>query len=101
MFLQNVVASPDQTCLRFLCREDPIQNVETLQYTIHIFRARDSQTCANFELQQTARDNEATYLFAAKPVEQKFYTDENRVSVENPETASKLSQQQIEIYSNK
>ena len=97
MFLQVGVPPPDQTCLRFLWREDPTQNVETLQYTRHIFGARDSPTCANFALQQTARDNEATYPLAAKAVQQKFYMDDYLDSVECPETALKLSQELIEM----
>ena len=81
----------------FLWREDPTQNVETLQYTRHIFGARDSPTCANFALQQTARDNEATYPLAAKAVQQEFYMDDYLDSVECPETALKLSQELIEM----
>ena len=83
--------------LQFLWREDPTQNVETLQYTRHIFEARDSPTCANVALQQTARDNEASYHLAAKAVEQKFYMDDYLDSVECPETALKLSQELIEM----
>ena len=97
MSLQVGVPPPDQTCWRFLWREDPTQNVETLQYTRHIFGARDSPTCANFALQQTARDNEATYPLAAKSVHQKFYMDDYLDSVECPETALKLSQELIEM----
>ena len=97
MFLQVGVPPSDQTCLRFLWRGDPTQNVETLQYARHIFGARDSPMCANFALQQTARDNEATYPLAAKAVQQKFYMDDYLDSVECPETALKLSQELIKM----
>ena len=97
MFLQVCVPPPDQTCLRFLWREDTTHNVETLQYTKHIFGARDLPTFANFANQQTARDNEATYHLAAKAVQQKFYMDDYLDSVECPETALKLSQELIEM----
>ena len=60
------------------------------------FGARDSLMCANFALQQTTRDNEATYLLVAKAVRQKFYVDDNN-SVDCPETALKLSQVLIEM----
>ena len=97
MFLQFGVPPPDQTCLRFLWREDPTHNVETLPYTRHIFGVRDSPTCANFTLQQTARDNEATYPLAEKAFQQKFYMDDYLDSVECPETVLKLSQELIEM----
>ena len=61
MFLQVGVLQEDQASLRFLWREDPTENVETLQYTRHIFGAKDSPTCANFALQQTARDNQSAF----------------------------------------
>ena len=78
-------------------REDPTHNVETLPYTRHIFGVRDSPTCANFTLQQTARDNEATYPLAEKAFQQKFYMDDYLDSVECPETVLKLSQELIEM----
>ena len=68
--------------LAFFVTGDPTEDVETLQYTRHIFGARD---------------NEATYPLAAKAVQQKIYMDDYLDSVERPETASKLSQELIEM----
>ena len=63
MFLQVGVIPADQPSLRFLWREDPTSEVTVFQYTLRIFGARNSPTCANFALQQTARDNYASFKF--------------------------------------
>ena len=60
------------------------------QYTKHIFGARDSPTCANFDLQKTASDNQAEYSEAALAVVQKFYMDDYLDSFQNTDDALKL-----------
>ena len=56
MFMQVEVPEHEQRFLRFLWREGPSSEIETFQYTRHIFGAKSSPTCANFVVQQTARD---------------------------------------------
>ena len=97
MFLQVGVLQEDQASLRFLWREDPTENVETLQYTRHIFGAKDSPTCANFALQQTARDNQSAFPEAAKAVQEKFYMDDYLDSVDCPEKALLLSKDLVKM----
>ena len=55
------------------------------QYTLHIFGAKDSPTCANYALQSTASDNAKEYSEAAKAVHKNFYMDDYLDSVESPE----------------
>ena len=57
LFLQVSVIAEDRPSLRFLWREDPATDVVVYQYVRHIFGSKDSPTCANYALQQTARDN--------------------------------------------
>ena len=90
MFLQVGVREEDQASLRFLWREDPTSSVVVHQYTRHIFRARDSLTCANLALQKTASDNQAEYPEAASAVVQKFYMDDYLDSFQNRDDALKL-----------
>ena len=87
MFLQVGVPDCDQPSLRFLWREDPTTNVVVYQYTHHIFRAKDSPTCANYALQRTARYNVCQYPEATKSVLENFYLDDYLDSVETPERA--------------
>ena len=71
--------------------------METLQYTRHIFGAKDSPTCANFALQQTARDNQSAFPEAAKAVQEKFYMDDYLDSVDCPEKALLLSKDLVKM----
>ena len=56
MFLQVGVIPEDGPSLRFLWREDPATDLAVNQYVRHIFGSI-STTCANYSLQETARDN--------------------------------------------
>ena len=89
MFLQVGVPPSDQLCLHFLVGGSPIDCGDTPVPETN-FGARDSLTCTNFALQQT-------YPLVAKAVQQKFYVDDNLVSVDCPETALKLSQVLIKM----
>ena len=68
MFLQVGSLPSDQPSLRFLWRQDPTINVAVYQCTRHIFRSKDSSTCANYTLQCTARDKAKFYPEAAEAV---------------------------------
>ena len=87
MFCQVGGADCDQPSLRFLWREDPTTNVVVYQYTRHIFGAEDLPACANYALQQTARDNVSQYAEIAKAVLENFYMDDFWDSMESPERA--------------
>ena len=91
MFLQVGVLPEDKTSLRFLWREDPTADVVVDRYTRHIFGARDLPTCANYALQQSARDNQAMFLDAESAVVEKFYMDDYLDSIEDPDVSFKLS----------
>ena len=47
-FMQVVVPEHEQRFLRFVWREGQSSEIETFQYTRHIFRAKSSPICANF-----------------------------------------------------
>ena len=57
MFLQVKVPSEECKVLRFLWRDNPNEPVKVYEYGRHIFGAKSSPTCANYALQQVARDN--------------------------------------------
>ena len=73
----------------FLWREDPTSSVVVHQYTNHFFGARDSPTCVNFALQETASDNQTEYPKAASAVVQKFYMEDYLDSFQNRDDALK------------
>ncbi len=56
MFLQVKVPPEDCKVLRFLRRRDKSQPVEVYEYTRHVFGAKSSPTCANYALNQVAKD---------------------------------------------
>ena len=76
MFLQVGVPESDRPSIRFLWREDPNSELVVYQYTRHIFGAKDSPTCANYALRQTAEDNRSELPEAASFVEKNFYMDD-------------------------
>ena len=97
MFLQVGVLACDQISLRCLWREDTTSDVVVHQYTRHKFGARDSPTCANFELRKTATDNMSTYPEAASVVNEKLYMDDYLNSVENVTHAIKISRDLVSL----
>ena len=97
MFLQVGVLPFDQPSLRFLWREDPTSNVVVHQYTLHIFGAEDSTTCANYAIQRTASDNAKEYPEAAKAVLENLYMDGYLDSVESPECALIRSKELVHL----
>ena len=57
MFMQIGVRQQDRRYLRFMWRQPKSPELEVYEYQRHIFGARDSPACANFVLQQTAKDD--------------------------------------------
>ena len=97
MFLQVGVIPEDRPSLRFLWREDPATDVAVYQYVRHIFGSKDSPTCANYALQQTARDNRIQFLEAANSVENNFYMDDYLESIPTVNEATKKAQDLVEM----
>ena len=88
--IQVGVIPADQPSLRFLWREDPSSEINVSHYTRHIFNAPDSATCANFALQQTARDNYANFPNVSFAFLDKFYMDGFLGSIDDPKEALKI-----------
>ena len=97
LFLQVGVIPEDRPSLRFLWREDPATDVAVYQYVRHIFGSKDSPTCANYALQQTARDNRIQFLEAANSVENNFYMDDYLESSPTTNEATKKAQDLVEM----
>ena len=93
MFLQVEVTEEDQRVLRFLWREDPTGEVKVLQYTRHVFGAKDSPTCANYALRRSAIDNKTMFPEAADAVIKDFYMDDFIKSVKTVKEATVLRNQ--------
>ena len=91
MFLQVKVPPEDCKVLRFLWRDSPNEPVNVYEYGRHIIGAKRSPTCANYALQQVARDNAQESPQITKLIMRNFYMDDFVKSVSSAEQA-------IEIY---
>ena len=91
MFLQVKVPPEDCKVLRFLWRDNTNEPVKVYEYGRHIFGAKSSPTCANYALQQVARDNTQGSPQITKLIRRNFYIDDFVKSVPSAEQA-------IEIY---
>ena len=80
-------------------REEPTSEVNVFQYTRCIFGTCDSPTCANFALQQTARDSYANFQAASSAVLDNFYLDDFLGSVVDPNEALNLSKELVSLLS--
>ena len=97
LFLRGCVILEDRPPLRFLWREDPATDVAVYQNVRHIFRSKESPTCANYALQQTARDNRIQFLEAANNVEIPVYMDEYIELSPTANEATEKAQDFVEI----
>ena len=91
MFLQVKVPTEDYKVLRFLLRDNTNEPVKVYEYGRHIFGAKSSPTCANYALQQVARDNTQGSPQITKLIKRNIYMDDFVKSVPSAEQA-------IEIY---
>ena len=91
MFLQVKVPPEDCKVLRFLWRDNPNEPIKVYEFGRHIFGAKSLPTCANFALQQVAKDNAHESPQITKLIMRNFYMDDFVKSVTSAEQA-------IEIY---
>ena len=91
MFLEVKVPPEDCKVLRFLYRDNPNEPVKVYEYGRHILGAKSLPTCANYALQQVARDNAQESPQINKVIMRNFYMDDFVKSVPSAEQA-------IEIY---
>ena len=80
MFLQVEVRAEDRECLRFLWQTAD-KNIQTYRCNRHIYGVRSSPTCANFALQNCARDNADDFVLASHVAQINFYMHDLLISV--------------------
>ena len=97
IFLQVGVIPEDRPLLRFLWREDPATDVAVYQYVRHIFGSKDSPSCANYALQQTASDTRIQFLEAANSVVNHFYMDDYLESSPTVNEATQKARDLVEM----
>lgn len=102
MFHQVKVPEDDSDLLRFLWwRDGNVSNeLEEYKMVVHIFGATSSPSCANFALQQCARDNvDGFSTEAISTVLRNFYVDDCLKSVENDKEALKIAHELLALCS--
>ena len=87
MFMQIGVGQQDRRYLRFMWRKHNSPELEVYEYQRHIFGARDSAACANFVLQQTAKDDIEDHPNSLEIIQRKFYMDDLVASFSDANTA--------------
>ena len=96
MFHMVRVPEEDADLLRFLWwpKGDTSQDPQNYRMRVHLFGATSSPACANFALKKTAEDNWTEYGPEVKStIDRNFYVDDCLKSVEDANTAIKLSEQ--------
>ena len=76
MFMQIGVRQQDRRYLRFTWRQPNSSELEVYEYQRHICGARDSPACANFVLQQTAKDDLEDHPNSLEIIQRTFYMDD-------------------------
>ena len=87
MCMQIGVRQQDRRYLRFMWRQHNSPELEVYGYQRHIFRARDSPACANFVLQQTAKDDIEDHPNSLEIIQRTFYMDDMVASFSDTITA--------------
>ena len=90
MFLQVKVPPEDCEMLRFLWRDNTNEPGEVYEYGRHFCGAKSLPTCANYALQQVARDNTQESPRITKLIWQNFYMDDFVKSVPSVEQAFEI-----------
>ena len=96
MFLQVAVPKEECKCLRFLWRDEPSDTVGIYEYTRHVFGAKSSPTCADYEFQQSGGDNKVEFPEASFMIDRNFYMDDLVKSVDTPQQAIECYRQLVE-----
>ena len=94
MYHQVRVDPKDQRYLRFLWWPAGNTSILPLEYcmTVHVFGATSSRTCANYAMQQTAKDNAQLYSDkVVQMVAENFYMDDCLKSLHSVNEAITLS----------
>ena len=93
MLLQVQDPKQDRSCLRFLWRPRTNVPVQIYDYQRHVFGAKSSPTCANYDLKRVGLDIEKEYPIAVKAIQNNFYMDDFIKSVGTPEQATEVFNQ--------
>ena len=87
MLMQIGVRQQDRRYLRFMWRQHNSPELEVYEYQRHIFGARDSPACANFVLQQTAKDDIEDHPNSLEILQRTFYMSDMVASFSDANTA--------------
>ena len=87
MFMQIGVRKKDRRYLRFMWRQPSSHELEVYVYQRYIFEASDSPACANFVLQQIAKDDIEDHPNSLEIIRWTFYKDDMVASVGDTSTA--------------
>ena len=94
MYHQVLVDPQDRKYLKFLCWPSGNTNLPPAKYCmkVHMFGAASSPACANYALQETAKDNDLLFLQdVIATVLENFYTDDCLKSVNSAEEAIRMT----------
>ena len=80
-------------------REDPASEYAVCQYVRHIFRSKDSPTCANYALRQTAIDDASEFPETAQSVLNILYVDDYLESSPTAEEATRKAKNLVKMIS--
>ena len=74
-----------------------MQTMEVNEYTLHVFGAKSSPTCANYALHQVAKDNAINDESLVETVQQNFYMHDFLKSVRTPQEAIEIYQKNRDV----
>ena len=91
MFLQLKAPPTDCKVLQFLWRENHTDPISVYEYGRHIFGAKSSPTCVNYDLQQVGRDCGGDNGMVASLINRNFHMDDFGKSVISKEISLRKS----------
>ena len=92
MFMQVKGRTVDRQFLQFLWIKEISSVPDVFEYERHIFEARDSPTCANYNVRKYAEDQQKKYPDAIKQVQANFYMDDYVASFDTIDEAASVQQ---------
>ena len=78
--------------MRFLWRPRTNESAQIYEHRRHVFGAKSSPDCRNYDLKRVGLDNKKEYPIAAKAIKNHFYMDDFIKLVEIPEEAIEILQ---------